>query len=146
MRRRVIPYNPKLKQLARNLRNSSTLAEVLLWRELKGKKMKGYDFHRQKPLDNFIADFFCSELSLAIEIDGSSHDEKIEQDEKRQKRLETLGVRVLRFSDFDVKRNLSGVVMAIEEWIDAHGHTPSPSQEGDRDGQTRNKNVPTKDN
>ena len=56
--RKIISYNPKLKQLAKNLRNNSTLAEVLLWQNLKGKKMKGYDFHRQKPIGNYIVDFF----------------------------------------------------------------------------------------
>lgn len=134
MRRRIIPYDPKLKQIALNLRNNSTLSEVLLWRELKGKKMRGYDFHRQKPIDKFIVDFFCSELSLAIEIDGSTHDDKLEQDEERQMRLESLGVRFLRFSDADLKRNLAGVVQTIEEWIDSHSHTPSPSQEGNSNG------------
>ena len=57
-RRQIIPYNPKLKEIARQLRNNSTLSEVLLWLELKGKKMRGYDFHRQKPIDNYIVDFF----------------------------------------------------------------------------------------
>ncbi len=52
--------------------------------------MKGYDFHRQKPIDNYIVDFFCNELMLAVEIDGDSHDYKIEDDEKRQKQMELL--------------------------------------------------------
>lgn len=72
-RRKIIPYDPKLKMLVRKLRNNSTLSEVLLWLELKGKQMKGYDFHRQKPIDNYIVDFFCHELMLAIEIGGISH-------------------------------------------------------------------------
>ena len=132
MRRKIIPYNPKLKQLARNLRNNSTLSEVLLWRVLKGKQLKGFDFHRQKPVGNFIVDFFCTELLLAIEIDGSTHDEKMEQDYIRQKQLESLGVRFLRFTDSDVKRNLQGVVMTIEDWINIHVPTPViPSEGGD---------------
>ncbi|MDP2993407.1 MAG: DUF559 domain-containing protein, partial [Deltaproteobacteria bacterium] len=73
-------YNPKLKELARRLRNSSTLSEVLLWNHLKGKQMKGYDFHRQKPIDNYIVDFFCTKLRLIIEIDGDSHLFKGEED------------------------------------------------------------------
>ena len=80
MKRKIIPYDPKLKQLARELRNKSTLAEVLLWKHLKGKQIQGYDFHRQKPLDQYIVDFFCSELMLAIEIDGDSHDYKERED------------------------------------------------------------------
>ena len=130
MRRKIIPYNPKLKQIARNLRNNSTLSEILLWNELKGKKLPGFDFHRQKPIHKYIVDFFCSELSLAIEIDGSSHDEQIEYDNERQNELEALGVQFLRFTDKAVKQNLSGVIATIEEWIDTHRHTPSPSQEG----------------
>ena len=57
-----IHYNPKLKDLAKNLRNNSTRAEIILWNYLKGKKLKGYDFHRQKPIENFIVDFFCNKL------------------------------------------------------------------------------------
>ena len=118
--RKIIPYNPKLKQLAKNLRNNSTLSEVLLWQYLKGKKMKGYDFHRQKPLGNYIVDFFCHDLMLVIEIDGISHDEKIYKDVKRQKELENLGIKFLRFNDVDVKKNMEGVVVAIKEWIEKH--------------------------
>jgi very-short-patch-repair endonuclease len=131
MRRKIIPYDHNLKQLARNLRNNSTLAEVLLWRELKCKQIRGYDFHRQKPIDKYIVDFYCPDLLLAIEIDGVSHDEKITQDENRQQKLECLGVRFLRFTDREVKTNLQGVVMAIEDWIDAHRPTPNPSKGGE---------------
>lgn len=58
MRRKIIPYNPQLKEKARYLRNNSTFTEIMLWNYLKGKQLKGYDFHRQKPLGNFIVDFF----------------------------------------------------------------------------------------
>jgi very-short-patch-repair endonuclease len=57
MQRKIIPYQPYLKELARKLRNDSTLGEVLLWNEIKNKQFHGYDFHRQKPLLNYIADF-----------------------------------------------------------------------------------------
>ena len=113
-----IYYNPKLKQRARELRNKSTLSEVLLWNQLKARKMKGYQFMRQKPIDDFIVDFFCSKLNLVIEIDGESHDNKISEDQIRQRKLETLGLSVLRFNDKDVKRNLRGVLTALENWID----------------------------
>ncbi|NOQ68024.1 DUF559 domain-containing protein [Patescibacteria group bacterium] len=116
--RKIIPYNSKLKQIARNLRNNSTLSEVLLWQHLRGKKMKGYDFHRQKPIGNYIVDFFCNDLMLAIEIDGISHDDKINKDVKRQKQIESFGISFLRFNDIDVKKNIEGVVVAIEGWID----------------------------
>ncbi|MGH7791777.1 MAG: endonuclease domain-containing protein [Thermodesulfobacteriota bacterium] len=61
-RRTIIPYGPKLKELARKLRKSSTLSEVLLWQHLKGKQMLGYDFHRQRPIDNYIVDFLATSL------------------------------------------------------------------------------------
>ena len=69
----ILPYNPKLKEKARHLRNNSTKAEIRLWLYLKRRQMMGYDFHRQKPIDNFIVDFFCRELMLAIELDGYTH-------------------------------------------------------------------------
>ena len=110
-------YNPKLRVLARNLRNNSTLSEILLWKHLKHKKMRGYDFHRQKPINNYIVDFFCHELMLVIEIDGVSHGEKFKEDWKRQKVLESLGISFLRFNDSDIKFNLEAVVEGIDYWI-----------------------------
>jgi very-short-patch-repair endonuclease len=117
-RRKIIPYNPALKEKARELRNNSTKTEILLWINLKGKQMRGYDFHRQKPLDNYIVDFFCNELMLAIEIDGESHYGKEVYDEKRQKKLESLGVRFLRFDDSEVFYDCEKVLKSIEMWID----------------------------
>ena len=119
MPRKIIPYKPALKKIARGLRNNSTLGEVLLWKKLRNKQMLGYDFHRQKPLDQFIVDFFCHELSLAIEIDGASHeaDEAQEKDAARQERLESLGVKFLRFKESDVRKNMRTVLDIIEHWI-----------------------------
>lgn len=121
-RRPIIPYNPELKELARQLRNNSTLSEVLLWLELKGKKMSGFDFHRQKPIDNYIVDFFCHELMLAIEIDGISHtwEDVAVNDEIRQRQIEDLGIRFLRFDDKDIKQNMSFVLNTIHDWIEEH--------------------------
>jgi very-short-patch-repair endonuclease len=116
-----IYYKPKLKQYARDLRNKSTLSEVLLWTYLKKKQMKGYAFHRQKPIDNYIVDFYCSKLKLIIEVDGQSHDEnKFEYDKKRQERLEALGLHVFRVSDLDVKGNMEGVLTGIRNWIEEY--------------------------
>ena len=112
-----IYYDPKLKELSRELRKSGNLSEVLLWEQLKAKKMKGYQFMRQKPIGNYVVDFFCSKLKLVIEIDGESHSQKLEQDQLRQQKLESLGLSFLRFYDRDVKNNLEGVVKAIELWI-----------------------------
>ena len=79
--------------------------------------MCGYDFHRQKPIDNFIVDFFCNELMLAIELDGESHYGNEEKVEKRQAKLEKLGVNFLRFDDMEVRYNLENVLNTIEMWI-----------------------------
>ena len=113
-----IYYNPKLIPLARKLRNNSTLSEILLWEELKNRKMLGYRFLRQKPVGEFIVDFFCNKLRLVIEIDGDSHDEEsFEKDMTRQTWLESIGLVVLRFDDLEVKKDMDNVLMAIEGWI-----------------------------
>jgi very-short-patch-repair endonuclease len=117
MKNEIIPYNPKLKELARELRKNSTLSEVLFWQKVKGKSFK-YEFHRQVPLDNFIVDFYCHELMLAIEIDGSSHDEKQDYDQNRQFILENLGVKFLRFEDIDVKKKMPWVLEELQIWIE----------------------------
>ncbi|TAK56967.1 endonuclease domain-containing protein [Patescibacteria group bacterium] len=109
-------YNQSLKPLAQNLRRSGNLSEVLLWNQIKSKKL-GVKFLRQKPVDKYIIDFYCNELNLAIEIDGVSHDAKVESDVERQNMLESKGIRFLRFSDTEVKRNIESVVKEIKEFI-----------------------------
>jgi very-short-patch-repair endonuclease len=115
-----LPYDPSLKKLARSLRTQSTLSEVLLWQQLKRGQRGGFDFHRQKPIDTYIVDFFSHELMLAVEIDGRSHDFKEPEDDARQRRLESLGIRFLRFDDLLVKSSLDAVVLAIDNWIEAN--------------------------
>lgn len=112
-----IQYNPKLKHRARELRKQGVLSEVLLWAHLKGRKMRGYQFMRQKPVGEYIVDFYCSKLKLVIEIDGESHNARFYYDMGRQQFLESLGLTVLRFDDMEVKRDAENVVMAIEGWI-----------------------------
>jgi len=119
MKRNIIPYNPKLKEFARHLRNNSTKSEIILWQKLKRKQMFGYDFHRQKPIDNYILDFFCNELMLGIEIDGYSHEflEVFEKDSRKTKKMNKLGINILRFSDFQVLKETENVLRAIEYFI-----------------------------
>ena len=99
-----------------------TLAEVLLWNKLKRKQMQGHDFDRQRPIDEYIVDFYCKALMLAIEIDGESHNQPNAdaRDKKRQRRLESLGVRFLRFTDGDVKKEMDAVLRQIETWVLEH--------------------------
>lgn len=115
-----IAYNANLKQRSRDLRNNSTLSEVLLWKHLRAKQMYGFQFNRQKPLGKFIADFYCKQLHLVIEIDGSSHEEKVQYDKDRDMELKKLGLIVLHFSDLEVKKNIRNVLMQIESWIESH--------------------------
>src|SRR5258706_9161102 len=110
----MLHYDPKLKQRSRELRKNSTLAEVLLWNQLKGSKMMGYSFLRQRPIYQYIMDFYCPKLGLVIEIDGESHREKFLSDQMRQKNLESLGLNVLRFHDRDVKRDMANVLRCIQ--------------------------------
>lgn len=131
-KRKIIPYNPKLVPLAKKLRKNMPLSEVLLWQELKGKQMLGYDFDRQRPIDNYIVDFYCKDLQLAIEIDGESHihEEIAEKDIKRQSRLEELGVRFVRFDDLEIKQEMKYVLNKIYDWITENTH-PQPLHGGE---------------
>jgi len=126
-----IYYNPKLKELARQLRNDSTKSEIRLWKYLKGKQMMGYDFYRQKPIDNYIVDFFCNKLALAIELDGFSHsiEEVYLKDNRKEKRLKELGITVLRFQDYEVMYDIDNVIAVIQQYVEDFDkrHTPNPS-------------------
>ncbi len=117
MKWKILAYNPRLKELARKLRKNSTLSEELLWKYLKGKNIIGFNFDRQKPIDNYIVDFFCKELMLAIEIDGITHNGMKEDDYIRQYKLEKLGIKCIRFSDMEVRKNPEKVVNSIRDWI-----------------------------
>jgi very-short-patch-repair endonuclease len=117
MKNKIIPYNPILKSLARDLRKNSTKSEIILWNKIK-KKSLGVEFHRQVPIDDFIVDFFCHELMLAIEIDGSTHNYNFEKDDIRQKKLEDFGIKVIRFDDRDVRFALNDVLRALELTIE----------------------------
>jgi very-short-patch-repair endonuclease len=120
MKKPIVHYNPRLKKLARQLRRNSTLGEVLLWNELKRKQMMGYDFHRQKPIGEYIVDFYCPRLRLVIEIDGDSHFMREKKDAERQQKLEGVGLRFLRLDDLDVKFQMEKVLVTIRQWIEQH--------------------------
>jgi len=123
MKNKSIPYNPMLRQYAKQLRDNSTLSEVLLWKRIKGKSL-GVEFHRQVPLSEYIVDFYCHELMLAIEIDGNSHDYKYEHDKFRQNSLEKLGITFVRFSDLSVKKEMENVIRTLEQIIEESKTSP----------------------
>ena len=108
-----LPYNPALKDKARALRKAGFLHEAMLWNQLKSKKFNGLDFDRQKIIGNYIVDFYCAEKAVVIEIDGSSHDSKQDEDAKRDAYLRSLGLVVIRLLVKDVLRDVEGVVFYL---------------------------------
>jgi len=124
-------YSSELKEKAKYLRRNSTLSEIILWKELKRKQINGFDFDRQIPINYSIVDFFCKDLKLAIEIDGSSHDGKLDYDIKRENKLNSLGIFILRFSNEDILYNMDKVTSKIKKVIrEAITLTPNNSPLG----------------
>lgn len=117
MRNKIIPYRPDLRAKARELRKHGTMAEALLWNEIKNKQLE-VQFHRQVPMLDYIVDFFCHELSLVIEVDGMTHEYKIAYDKWREGRLQAYGIRFLRYTDEEVKKDIKWVVNDIYRWIE----------------------------
>jgi very-short-patch-repair endonuclease len=117
-----LPYNQNLKEFSRKLRNNSTLGEILLWKQLRAGTMKGYTFNRQKPLGNYIVDFYCKALQLVIEVDGGYHfeEEQIIADKERQQLLEDMGLNFLRFHDEEIRKDMDMVMRTIQQYIDRH--------------------------
>jgi very-short-patch-repair endonuclease len=105
---------------ARSLRHKMTEAESGLWNELKGRKMNGLKFRRQHPIHYYIADFYCHEKKLIIEVDGGIHKDKSikEHDENRSAEFERLGIRVLRVTNEQVMNSLGEVIELIKRFID----------------------------
>jgi very-short-patch-repair endonuclease len=111
----MLPYNKKLKHPSRQLRENMTNAERCLWAKIRRKQLKGYQFYRQKPIGDYIVDFFCPKIRLVIEVDGGQHfsDEMREYDRIRDDYLHSLGLRVLRFTNTDVLTRIEAVVESI---------------------------------
>jgi len=112
-------YNTNLKTLSRQLRKNMTDAERLLWSKIRAKQLKGYQFYRQRIIGNYIVDFYCPKAKLVIEIDGGQHysNKGLEKDKIRDDSIEEQKLKVLRFSDRDVFKNLDGVVERIYEFL-----------------------------
>lgn len=113
----ILPKNKELLLRARSLRKAYNLSEVIFWKQVRNKGFHQIDFDRQRIIGNFIVDFYAKSLGLVIEIDGSSHDFKEDYDEKRQQFLESLDLKILRFSDFRIKNDLANVMKELEDFI-----------------------------
>ena len=133
--------NPKEQtELRRQLRNHATAAEAVLWRELKGRGLRGLKFRRQQGIGPYVLDFYCPELRLCIELDGSSHDYKYEYDVQRTAYLREQGIRVVRYSNEQVRTSLNALLVdiaRITEEIEKEKDTdptPNPSPTGAGNG------------
>ncbi len=129
----MLPYNVNLRQPSRQLRNNMTDAERHLWSKIRMKQLKGYPFYRQKPIGDYIVDFFCPRAKLVIEVDGGQHfsEGTTEYDRLRDEYLGSLGLRVLRFTNTEVLTNIEGVTERIEEEITTKIPLSPPLRKGE---------------
>jgi very-short-patch-repair endonuclease len=114
-------YNKQLKTFARELRNNGTKSEACFWKYLvSSRQFHGYQFLRQRPILNYIADFVCFELMLVIELDGLTHDfeEVVVKDIQKEKILISVGFTVFRFSDWEVLNRMTDVNEILTEWLE----------------------------
>ncbi len=113
----VLPRNKELLNRSRSLRKGYVLSEVIFWKQVRNKEFHQIDFDRQKIIGNYIVDFYIKSLGVVLEIDGSSHNDKDEYDEKRQLFLESLDLVVYRISDNRIKNDLGNVMKELEDFI-----------------------------
>ena len=124
----MLKYNKNLRQAACHLRNRQTEAERLLWSQLRRKQIHGLQFYRQKPLSGFIVDFYCPAANLVIELDGGHHCEENQRayDTERTYALESLGLKVIRFTNQQIMENLNQSVVVICGEVLKAKSPPSP--------------------
>lgn len=108
------------KEKRRELRKNQTETENRIWQIVRGKRLNGYKFFRQYGIDHYIADFYCPELKLVIEIDGSQHytEEGTEYDKIREEFMASLGIKTVRFSNYEVMSNIEGVINILSNYIE----------------------------
>lgn len=122
-------FNHKSQKLTRqNLRNRPTYSEKIIWRYLRGSNLGGYKFRRQQGIGPYVVDFYCPEAGLVLEIDGDSHYQSgaAKRDKVRQKFIEKMGIKVVRFTDNDVRDSLDEVLATVLQKLRT---TPNPSSE-----------------
>lgn len=109
------------KEKRKNLRKNQTEAEIALWQQLRGKRFGGCKFFRQYGIGEYVADFYCPQHKLVIEIDGGQHysDEGKEYDQSREEYMSSLGIKTIRFSNLDVLQNIDGVLSQIEKEVNS---------------------------
>jgi len=115
---RIIHNLKVYKNKRKYLRNNSTKAEIMLWKELKGSKT-GLKFRRQHGINNYIVDFYCSEKRLIIEIDGEVHNinKQVNHDKIREEYLKSLNFKIIRYNNYDITNNLDLVLQDIKKQV-----------------------------
>ena len=112
----MLKYNPFNKEFSQKLRSNQTDAEKLLWNKLRKKQVNGFLFTRQKPIGNYIVDFYCHRLKLVIEVDGDLHylteKDKL-KDRVRDKYFKSIGIIVYRVNNIEVYKNLKETIQGI---------------------------------
>ena len=113
----MLRYKSNLKPISRRLRSDMTECERLLWSRLRRKQLEGVQFYRQKPIGGYVVDFYAPAVKLVVEVDGSQHHDPIhtENDVHRDESLQSQGIRVMRFTNFQVLRELDAVVWSVWE-------------------------------
>ena len=113
----LLPKNKDLLSRSRSLRKGYVLSEVVFWKQVRNKEFHQIDFDREKIIGNYIGDFYIKSLGVVIEIDGSSHNDKEDYDNKRQLFLESLDLVFYRISDYRIKNDLRNVMKELEDFI-----------------------------
>jgi very-short-patch-repair endonuclease len=114
MKPKRIRTSNSIQQRAKELRQSMTPAERILWERLRDRGLAGFKFRRQHPIGAYIVDFYCAEARLVIEIDGVIHCQQFEADAIRSRELEAQGYRILRFTNEQIETNIEIVLSTIE--------------------------------
>jgi len=111
-------------QAARIVRKNMTISEKLLWEKLKGKQINGLRFRRQHPIEFFIADFYCHEIRLVVEIDGEVHNENQEYDDGRSAEMEKFDIKIIRFNNDEVENDIEKIISEIKSIVDVRLKSP----------------------
>jgi very-short-patch-repair endonuclease len=126
---RVIRGQPDYLDIKRRLRSNMTGPEARLWSRLRARQLQGLKFRRQHGIGPYIVDFYCPEQSLVIEVDGDSHADadQVVKDKQREQYLQSLGLRVIRYINDDIVKNLGGILEDLAERISSRSTSPRPS-------------------
>ena len=120
MANKIIPYHKDLKLRARELRKKQTEAEKIIWNVIRRKSL-GVEFHKQVPILDFIVDFYCHEIGLVLEIDGEIHNTQFLEDSNRAGRIESYGIKILRFKNEEFFKDVTSVLRRIKSEIQERG-------------------------